>query len=874
MRHLSLLCLLLLSCTPTEDLEEEQTMRVLKAAGEWPSANEMTAPEGAAFRAENVVVDTPDAYSAHHGLTMSTASGRTLSSFVLYQGDLIAHSQEDGKLLRLSGGVWTEFSGTYYAPGDGVMSFQESGGSLFLATQDGLFRMDGPGTTPTLSGLPQALPGTIALSGAGAALADGEAVAYRANWAINVDDGGNGRLIEGAPSPRLVISNSTGSTQDVALTFPIPDNLPSGAYLRVFRADAVPDTISPLDEMRQVYERAPTPGEISAGTFSFTDKTPETVKGAGAYWAPNTGSGLALSNYTAPQIEQTADYSDSVFGTGVSGVQRLTMTLLGADSIGIGNGLRFRRNAVLESYTAGAAEAFPNTFQLFTAGTPAQNTADTINSLVRAINSRVGGYLWAFPLDTDGTAPGAFLIEARDVDPTPFTVEATGDAQVWSPAPLSRVSASATRPIASSTVTVNTTISHGLSTGQTITIIASSSPSIIHIGTFTITGTTSTTFTYTDAGVDGGAGIEFTTADELVHSSTGTAENAYAWSKRYEPDHWPVTNLATIGGATDTLWWAQPLDRWLYFGSDAGLFRINGNADDGFTNPEQGAPWESTLRFLGKRNHAVLDGRAYALAYDGIVSWSEGSKPQNVDGPIQREIRAAIEAYPEALSQYGFMFADGVHHRLYFARPESADATSATLIHVFNAVTGTWTRLTDDFPGFEEGTLLGMAPPDAKGTVYFLPKGGGSPTNRNETVLTTRNTGAVADFQGPEGQGLACKVTYMPWQAGEPQRFKMWSRTAVYTQKNTSRITFGYATDLLPAEQTQTYPDIDPQWTQPVAVSDPLNGLAWKSVIGNEPGNSYMRGRSMSVSVAHDEPEEEFRLFGVEVKHRAYGSGQ
>jgi hypothetical protein len=864
----------LLSCTPTVP-EEEQTMRVLRASGEHPSGNEMTVPEGAAFRAVNVVVDTPDAYSAHPGLETSLAAGRGLSSFTLYRGDVIAHSQEDGTLLRLHNGTWSEYAGAYFAPGEGVMSFQEAAGCLFFTTTQGLYRLDGVASTPTLSGLPQALPGVVGLHGAGAALAHGDAVAYRANWALNVDDGGNGRLIEGAPSPRLVIANSAGSTQDVDLTFPIPDNLPTGAYLRVFRADSVPLTISPLDEMRQVYERAPTPAEVSASEFTFTDGTPETVKGSSSYWAPNTGDGIAFSNYAAPLIEQTSEYADSVFGAGVGGVQRLTMDLVGIGAptgLVAGQGLILSRGVDEETYAAQSSEAFPTNFKVFTGGTPAQNIADTVASLVRAINSRSGGFARAFVIDTDGTRPGEILIEARDLDRTPIVVNALYGGSAWLPRPEGTFVGDAAR--SGSTVTITTAVAHGVVVGDQINLLTNSAafPS----GVKTVVGTpTSTTFTYTEAGA---TTSEINKSIRIVgtalESSTGTADNAYAWSKRYEPDHWPLTNLNTVGGATDVLWWTQPLDRWNYLGSDAGLFRLSGNADDGFTNPEQGAPWDSSLRFLGRRNHAVLDGQGYALSYNGIVSWSEGSKPVNVDGPIQREIREALAAYPEAMSRYGFMYADSVHHRLYFARPESAEATSATLIHVWNGLTGAWTRLTSDFPGLEEGTLAGMAPPAGVGVMYLLPTDGGTPTNREGTVLTTRNTGSAADFQGPEAQGLECKVTYMPWQAGEPQRFKMWSRTAVYTQKNTSRVTFGYSTDLLPTEQTQTYPDIDPLMTQPVAVSDPLNGLAWKSIIGNEPGNSYMRGRSMSVSVAHSEPGEEFRLFGVEVQHRAYGSGQ
>jgi hypothetical protein len=874
--------LLVVACTPIEplDLGPEETMRVLRASGEHPSDNELTVPEGSAFRAVNVVVDKPNAYAAHKGLQMSVSSGHPLSSFTYYRDVIIAHSQVDGKLLKYAAGAWTEYSGTYYAPGDeGVMSFDENAGSLFMTTTSGVFRLDGIGSVPTLSGLPQALPGTIALaSGAGSALGDEEATAYRANWAINVDDGGASRLVEGAPSPRLVVANASGGSKDVEVTLPIPENLPDGAYVRLFRADVVPASISPLDEMRQVYERAPTPDELTAGEMVITDATPDTVKGSSSYWSANTGDGLVQSNYAAPLLQGLTHFAESGFGVGVSGVQRLTLTLvgIGPTSLQVGSIVRFLIPAVAsEDYVADTSEALPDNFEVFTSGTPAQNIANTVSSLVRCINARPSGLLWAFPLDSDGTEPGKFIVTRRTLDQTPVDFTTLGAPNAFFPATQGEyVADTLTRVANVVTATSSTASLHGFAVGQEIRLTTGSGtfPS----GTFTVMSIVDpTSFTYTQAGVDDTLiGLfDFFTTDPVINTDSGNSENAYVWSKRFEPDHFPLANINTVGGANDRLWWSLPLDRWNFLGSEAGLYRINGNADDGFSSPEEGAPWDSSTSFLGRRNVAYLDGQGYALSKRGVVTWGEGAKPVNIDGPIEKEIREAIATYPDAMARYGFMFADPTNHRLYFARPESADATAATLVHVWNAQTGAWTRLTNTFPGLEVGINDGMAPIPAAGVGYFLPIEGG-PTDREGTILTTRNTATADDYQGPEEQGLECKVTYMPWTAGEPMRFKMWSRTAVYTKADTSRITFGYATDLLPTEETQTYPDVHPEWPFATPVSDPIQGLAWKSVIGNAPGNSYMRGRRMSVSVAHSEPGEEFQLYGVEVQHRSYGSGQ
>lgn len=838
-------------------------MQVLGAAGEFPSLNELTAPPGAAKEAVNVVVDL-DAYLTHPGLTQSASMGPIISSFTTYRDAIVAHSEDDATMWRLQSGAWTQIPGTYSAPSGELMAFQEAQGSLFFTTNAGLFRFDGLTTTPVLSGLPQATPGTAALSGGSGFLDDGEATAYRWNWAVNVDDGGTGRLVQGAPSPLLVVSNSAGGSRDVALTIPIPENLPAGAFLQVYRADSVPNTITPTNEVRQVYEREPNAAETAAMSLSFTDATPDTVKGSGAYFASNTGEGIPGSNYQAALAIGLSKFAESVFEVGVSGVHRIDLTLLGVETVDIG--IILTRGAVTETYSGAPTEAFPGQFKVFTGGTPAQNLAQTIESLARAINSRAGGFAMAFGIDTDGTRPGAILIQARDVLNDPIHVKALYNGNQWAPAlPARAFGISISRTL--NVVTVTTDNDHSFTVGEEVNLFFTDpgTDANFPFGNKIVASVpTPDSFTYAEVGADA-VGTEdvysFESVSRDVTTETGTAANAVAWSKRLEPDHWPLTNLNTVGGSEDEVLWGQPLDRFFFLGSEAGLFRVQGNADEGFDFGE--GVWDSSVRFLGRRTVAALDGRAYALASEGLVSWTEGSKPKAVDVPIQDELRARIRAFPETVAEYAFLVADGVNHRLYVAMPTASTDTSAKVVHVLNlAGGGAWTRLDATFPGFGSGISYGTAPATAAGLAYFT-------AEASPYILTTRQTETAADFQGPSGEAIPSSVTFLPLLAGEPERQKQWTWTRIFTKAPTTAIEFCYASDWMPSLECQSLPEMDPI-TAPVDVVEPVRAQAWKTIVGRD----RQRSRALTVKIGHATAQERFRLLGFEIKHRAYGSGQ
>jgi hypothetical protein len=402
--------------------------------------------------------------------------------------------------------------------------------------------------------------------------------------------------------------------------------------------------------------------------------------------------------------------------------------------------------------------------------------------------------------------------------------------------------------------------------GESINLLATVGSFVA--GPYTLLSVSTGSFTYSDPGPDDSNGsfiVQYRSRSVEAESSTGTSLNDFAYAKDEQPDHWTLGNFGKVGGNLETLQWALPMSRFLFLGSDGGLYRAQGNAADGILLADGGV-WSDTYRFLGRRNVAQVGGRGFALSRTGIVSWTESNKPEPVDGPIQQEIRALLATHAENLGQYGYFVGNETARRLYVFVPSTPEATGADLAFMLNLDTSppAWTRLDGTFPGLSAGTQgPGIAPEALGGQLHILP--GESEDGR---VLRERNTATDADFQGPSGEAIPASVQYLPWTAGEPGRAKMWTHIRIFTRSPATQLKLAMSTDAWPPVYEQTLPDMGPLFiTEPVEVVDPIRGFSWASLVGQE----HMRARQIAFKVSHETAGEPLRLLGIEVKHRVYG---
>lgn len=139
-------------------------------------------------------------------------------------------------------------------------------------------------------------------------LATGNSVAYKFVYGRSDNQG---RPLLGAPSWRMVVSNTAGADRYVAGQVPLHKELEANVhYVQVYRTAATSST--PDEEYRLVFEKTITSTDVSNKYVSFEDITPDAVRGAFLYTNPSQGGAL-LANYQPPVADDILQYNTRVF---------------------------------------------------------------------------------------------------------------------------------------------------------------------------------------------------------------------------------------------------------------------------------------------------------------------------------------------------------------------------------------------------------------------------------------------------------------------------------------------------------------------------------------------------------------------------------
>lgn len=394
----------------------------IKIRGLYSSANELSSvPEGACEILDDVVIDNDGLPEPRRGIAVHSVLPSDLcKSLFSYNGSLLAHY---GSALAYDSSGWNALSGSYSA----ISSLHKirsttANQNLYLTTSNGVYRLDSASATPVLAGMPPALDLNLALTGSSGFMANTSMVAYRVVWILK---DGNKNLHTGAPSGRVTISNSSGGTRDVVVTLTVPSGVTTSHLFQVYRSKASAGTaIEPDDELQLVYEAAPTSGEISAGVVSFTDSTPESLRGDTLYTAPSQDT-IKQAGYRPPLARDLCEYKGYVFYANVTQPQRLRITML---AVGGSSGVAVNDTVTIAgvTYTGKSSENVASAeFAVVTSGSAAQNIRDTAQSLVRVINRHASNTsVYATYLSGSNDLPGQILIEGRSFSVSQFA--ATG----------------------------------------------------------------------------------------------------------------------------------------------------------------------------------------------------------------------------------------------------------------------------------------------------------------------------------------------------------------------------------------------------------------------------------------------------------------
>jgi hypothetical protein len=191
----------------------------------------------------------------------------------------------------------------------------------------------------------------------------------------NVDGGDVLNASNGTVSPSNVLvstiyngQTATGSPANVELTFSVPFGVTSDLYYyEIYRTGLVTvsagltlNDIDPGDECQKVYEAGVTLAQISAGSVTVEDITPDTFREGGAYLYTNpvTGQGILQANEPPPVAKDIALFKGSAFYANTKERHRKQINLLSvSDFISGSSNFYVGNSSGLRTYTfRGVAE--------------------------------------------------------------------------------------------------------------------------------------------------------------------------------------------------------------------------------------------------------------------------------------------------------------------------------------------------------------------------------------------------------------------------------------------------------------------------------------------------------------------------------------
>jgi hypothetical protein len=651
---------------------------ILKISGLFTYPNNLgkEVPEGALKTATNVVIDAPSVAQTRRGFDRLTAGfsaeGDRARKYFSFQGKLLcSYSGDKLAWYDTATPIWVDYTGTFEQVNSTTkIRSGQANQNLYLTTEAGIYKIATYNVSPTAAGMYKALDinGTLNAASTGFCTDDNQ-VAYRHLWGIK---DANNNIILGAPSQRAVVINNSGTTKDIDLSITIPTGVTTSHFFQVYRSpESGAVDAEPNDELQLVYEASPTSAEITAGSISFTDQTPNSLLGETIYTAPSQ-QGILQSNEIPPQAKDLTAFQGSMFYADTVSKQRLNLSMLAighattgditsasdqltnlASTTGIAagqliSGVGSPANTTVLSIvsttvtmsanatdtTAGLVVTFtaPVTidgdvytpkhtetpasaqYKVYFEGTPAQNIADTSNSLVRVINKYASNTnVYAYYLSGVDDLPGKMLLEERGFGGSTFAVTTSAFGNIWNPA------------------------------------LPSSGTS--------------------------------------VSSENDAFENALYFSKNGLPEAVPLVNIFRIGSASAAILRIIALRNSLFVLKEDGIWRILGEDSSNFRIE----PVDTSTKLIAPETACTLNNQIYALTDQGVTIITE-TGVQVISRPIEGDLLELLGKGPTAIRTVSFGIGYETDRKyILFTISEGGD-TFATQAYTYNVFTKAWTR--------------------------------------------------------------------------------------------------------------------------------------------------------------------------------------
>lgn len=293
-------------------------------------------------------------------------------------------------------------------------------------------------------------------------------------------------------------------TRNVRIELSIPSEIDSssdGYFFQVYRSSEATGNVTPPLDFKLVTERTLTSSEITNQVAFFDDDVDSILLGAELYTNPNSREGELQANFRPPKCEDVAFYKNYVFYANCESRKILQFEIIDASSLVNDDYIEVRSGSVTRRYVARVGVGNQTVFSQSVSNAAGDLRIDYANHGFSDgdsiyISSVAGGTLTSGTYFVISSASGNFEIsQTFGGSPVPYNSETQVEFQgVIHPTSAAALSWSRT----SGTVTV-TSASHGLQSGMTIAVTASSggTPNIT-LANYVITVTGANTFTFTE----------------------------------------------------------------------------------------------------------------------------------------------------------------------------------------------------------------------------------------------------------------------------------------------------------------------------------------------------------------------------------------
>jgi len=621
---------------------------------------------------------------------------------LLHYGTTLAYDSDNA-------GTWTGYSGSFSPPTNAArIRSVHANSNFYFTTNAGIKKLDAVAGAVTQAGGLKALDGTGATSGATGFMTNNTQVAYRI--VIGITDANQNKIL-GTPSQRIIVINSSGTTADVALTFALPSGITVSHIFQVYRsAMSSGVAVEPNDELQLVVERNPTAGEVAALSVSYTDATPESLRGATLYTCPSQ-EGIAQANEPPPLARDIAFYKNHVLYLNTITKHRLNITMISvAGTAGVTPGVKATITIQNLVYTADTLGAAGNSITIaYTTGAVAG--AEVVTVVGTAISVQIqSGVSTNTQIKTAVDASGA---AAALVD-----VATTGGGGLAQTAPVAATNLAAGRDATTITIAgtsyvgkTSETAASGFfkvtTSGTASENIDATARSLISVINRYATNTLVYAYYLTgyndlpgqilieERGVGGSqffatanTGNAFNpiipSSGTTYASSNETKKNRLYISKQQQPEAVPLLNYIDIGSADSDGLRVIALRDSAFILKEDGIFRMTGETIADF----RVALFDSTTTLIAEDTAVAFNNQVFGFADQGVVAIAD-SGVQIMSRQIEADL-LQIAGFAN-FSTIAWACAYESDRKYILALPTVDGDTYPTVLYVYNAITTTWT---------------------------------------------------------------------------------------------------------------------------------------------------------------------------------------